>query len=248
MTVVAGRMTAYADTQPARLNVPRHRPSPFALDRLPPPNTDATTAIAAGNRRHGCPCDGWGHSQMIRVRLIGIENPASGNRRTGKSPTVGDHAMQWLATATANASVRVVDSGTDRYGRTLAHLYVGDVWLNRELVASGLAWHYVKYNQDAELATAQHEARAANRGLWQDARRVAQWDYRNGQRIETALPTSEPTTRDTDATVCVTASGTKYHRAGCRYLGDGGTGIPVSRAVSAQSQIPKPTRRSPRTT
>ncbi len=62
---------------------------------------------------------------------------------------------------------------------------------------------------------------------------LPQWDYRNGQRIETALPANVPSTRDTDAIVYVTASGTKYRRASCRYLGNGGTGIPVSRAVSA---------------
>ncbi len=37
--------------------------------------------------------------------------------------------------------MRVVESGNDRDGRTLAHLYVGDRWLYRDLVASGVAWH-----------------------------------------------------------------------------------------------------------
>ncbi|WP_419581433.1 thermonuclease family protein [Stieleria magnilauensis] len=162
----------------------------------------------------------------LTIRLEGIDAPEKAQR-------FGSESTQWLADATEGEAVRVVASGNDRYGRTLAHLYVGDRWLNRELVASGLAWHYVKYNQDTRLATAQNEARANRLGIWQDARRVAPWDYRNGQRIETALPANVASTRESDAVVYVTGSGTKYHREGCRYLGENGKPIPVSRVTSA---------------
>ncbi|TWU61971.1 hypothetical protein V7x_36620 [Crateriforma conspicua] len=96
-----------------------------------------------------------------------------------------------------------------------------------------VAWHYVKYNEDTRLATAQNAARAAGLGIWQDARRVTPWDYRNGQRIETALPANVPSTPETDATVYVTNSGTKYLRKDCGYVDASRTAIPASRAVSA---------------
>ncbi|MGH2697654.1 MAG: thermonuclease family protein, partial [Actinomycetota bacterium] len=57
----------------------------------------------------------------------------------------------------------------DRYGRTLAYIWVDDQLFNRTLVARGFAQvstyppnlRYVE-----RFVAAQHEARAANRGLW----------------------------------------------------------------------------------
>lgn len=200
-------------------------PQPVTPEPIPPTLAGVAgtvTRVMDGDTVKLTQADG----RELTIRLEGIDAPEKAQR-------FGSESTQWLTDATTNASVRVVASGSDRYGRTLAHLYVGDRWLNRELVASGLAWHYVKYNQDIELATAQNEARANRLGVWQDARRVAPWDYRNGQRVETALPANVPSTRDTDATVYVTSNGTKFHRAGCRFLSNGGSPIPVSRAVSA---------------
>ncbi|WP_404311217.1 thermonuclease family protein [Neorhodopirellula lusitana] len=163
---------------------------------------------------------------LATIRLEGIDAPETGQR-------FGSEATEWLEIATEGKGVEVVESGTDRYGRILAHLYVEGRWLNRELVASGLAWHYVDYNKDVELARAQNEARANRVGIWQDARRVAPWDYRNGQRVETALPANVESTRDTDEVVFITDSGAKFHRKGCRYLGENGKPIPFSRVQSA---------------
>ena len=163
---------------------------------------------------------------LVTIRLEGIDAPERVQR-------FGREATGWLAEATDGKAVEVVETGTDRYGRLLADLHVDGEWLNRKLVASGLAWHYVKYNKDTRLATAQNEARANRLGIWQDARRVAPWDYRNGQRVETALPANVESTRETDEVVFITESGAKYHREDCRYLGGNGTRIPVSRAASA---------------
>lgn len=129
--------------------------------------------------------------------------------------------MQWLEDRALGLVIRVEVSGTDRYGRRLGHvLDERGKWLNEAMVRDGLAWHYVKYNKDVRLAEAQQAARADVVGLWQDARKITPWDYRNGQRIETALPQNLPSTRDTDAVVDVTETGAKYHRSDCRYVGE----------------------------
>lgn len=133
------------------------QPVPVTPEPKPPtlPGVTGTVSrVMDGDTVKFTTSDGSG----LTIRLEGVDAPEKAQR-------FGDESTQWLADATANATVRVVDSGTDRYGRTLAHLYVGDRWLNRDLVASGLAWHYVKYNQDTELATAQHEARANRLGI-----------------------------------------------------------------------------------
>jgi micrococcal nuclease len=60
---------------------------------------------------------------------------------------------------------------TDRYGRLLAYVFLGDVLVNEELVKEGLARAH-RYGRNAALAArleaAEHEARAAHRGLWAD--------------------------------------------------------------------------------
>ncbi|MBI2856813.1 MAG: thermonuclease family protein [Chloroflexi bacterium] len=62
-------------------------------------------------------------------------------------------------------------SDRDRYGRLLRYVYVGDVFVNLELVRQG--WAEAKaYPPDirhqAQLAAAEREARAARRGIWQE--------------------------------------------------------------------------------
>ena len=60
-------------------------------------------------------------------------------------------------------------SETDRYGRLLRYVYVGDVFVNAELVRRGYA-QVATYPPDVEFADyfvqLQREAREAGRGLW----------------------------------------------------------------------------------
>jgi len=46
------------------------------------------------------------------------------------------------------------------------------------MLDAGMAWHYAKFNDDARLAAADREARAAGRGLWTDAQPIAPWEWR----------------------------------------------------------------------
>ena len=73
----------------------------------------------------------------------------------------------------------------DRYGRHLAWIKVGDKDLSQELLRAGLAWHFKKYNDDAELAALEDAARAGGVGMWADSGAVAPWEWRNQDR-ETA--------------------------------------------------------------
>jgi micrococcal nuclease len=64
---------------------------------------------------------------------------------------------------------------TDRYGRTLADIYVGDTSINEALVREGAAGFYAQFGpEDPELArrlvAAEEEAREAGRGLWSACR------------------------------------------------------------------------------
>ena len=62
-----------------------------------------------------------------------------------------------------------VVSDTDRYGRLLRYVWVGDIFVNDYLVRHGYAYAYtyppdVKYSE--QFVQAQKEARENNRGLW----------------------------------------------------------------------------------
>jgi endonuclease YncB( thermonuclease family) len=106
-----------------------------------------------------------------RIRLAGIDTPERGQ-------PFGNVARERLAALTMGQAVEVHVEDRDRYGRTVARLEVGGLDVCLQMVADGLAWHYTRYSDDADLAAAEREARAARRGLWRDAAPVAPWDWR----------------------------------------------------------------------
>jgi hypothetical protein len=97
----------------------------------------------------------------------------------------------------------------DRYGRTLAYLYLepGGLFVNREIVAKGFGHAYTNYPFAYldDFRAAEHQARERRLGLW-------------GPDRPAAAPWAE-------TTVYITKTGTKYHRAGCRFLAKGATPI-----------------------
>lgn len=62
-------------------------------------------------------------------------------------------------------------SETDKYGRLLRYVYIGDIFVNDALIRQGFA-HASTYPPDVgyseQFITAQKEARENNRGLWGD--------------------------------------------------------------------------------
>ena len=47
----------------------------------------------------------------------------------------------------------------DRYKRILGNVYLGEEWVNLELVKAGLAWHYKFYSKDKTMAAAETKAK-----------------------------------------------------------------------------------------
>ena len=110
-------------------------------------------------------------NEQVKVRLEGVDCPEL-------KQAFGMKAKQATSDLCFNKRVRVVKSGKDRYGRTLAFVYVGKVYINKELVKRGMAWHYKKYNKDPELAKLEVSARKAKVGLWSQKNAVAPWAWR----------------------------------------------------------------------
>ena len=79
---------------------------------------------------------------------------------------------------------------------------VGDLILNRHLVAYGYAWVYHRYCKKSfcsEWSELEAEAKREKRGLWKSAEVIPPWDYRDSKRKkETHRPTKAPSGSDCD--------------------------------------------------
>jgi endonuclease YncB( thermonuclease family) len=96
----------------------------------------------------------------------------------------GRQAKQELAAIAAGRQLVLVPIDTDRYGRTVVHVWNGDTYLNVEMVKRGAAWFNVEFARNEMLYDVEQEARKAQRGLWrlplQD--RVEPWIWRQRKR------------------------------------------------------------------
>ena len=110
----------------------------------------------------------------VEVRLAEIDSPEGGQ-------PYGDAARRELRGLVSGKYVRLEPRGTDRYGRTLARVYVADLDVNSEMVRRGAAWVYRKYLHDQRLPGLEQEARAQKRGLWAlpAGERVPPWVWRH---------------------------------------------------------------------
>lgn len=110
--------------------------------------------------------------QQVKVRLAGIDCPE-------KSQPYGSVAKQMLSGKVYGYNVKVKEHGKDQYGRTIGDVYLGDIWINYEMVKGGWAWHYKQGSKDKKIAQAEVEARKVRRGLWTDPNPVSPWEYRS---------------------------------------------------------------------
>jgi micrococcal nuclease len=107
-----------------------------------------------------------------KVRYIGIDTPETvdPNRPVGY---FGKEASQKNTELVLGRDVRLEKdvSDTDKYGRLLRYVYVGDVMINKELLRLGYA-KVATYPPDVKYVTvflnAEREARDNGRGLWSE--------------------------------------------------------------------------------
>lgn len=174
-----------------------------------------------------------------KIRLEGIDTPE-------RRQAFGTRARMALGNKVFQRTVHVEWTERDRYGRILGQVFVGDRWINKEMVEDGWAWHYRQYYKDPEFAAAEQHARDNRRGLWADPSPVPPWEFRRNPdargessagKSATRKSTDGEATRskDTDRpansdTVYVTRTGDKYHRASCAYLRKGRIAMPLSEA------------------
>ena len=124
------------------------------------------------------------NNEQIKIRLVGIDTPES-------RQAFGQKAKDALGAILKGREVVVLETGKDRYKRTLGFLELlpteeqERAIANAEMVRQGFAWHYKAYSGDLELHYLEQEARAARFGLWGDSQTpVAPWQWRKQQKTK----------------------------------------------------------------
>ncbi len=102
-----------------------------------------------------------------KVRLLLIDAPERQQKPWG---LMAKRQLELLARPGTALQLEFDRTRKDRYGRTLAYAWVGDVMVNERMVANGwalvLAYQDVRYLE--RLRRAEHVAQAAKRGLWKE--------------------------------------------------------------------------------
>lgn len=125
---------------------------------------DTLTVLASNHTRY-------------KIRLQGIDAPE-------KKQAFGQVCKTTLMQLSQNQTAQVEAYKQDRYGRIVAKVTVKGKDLALEQIKAGCGWHYTAYKQEQNRSDqqaytqAEQQARAAERGLWQDARPIAPWKFR----------------------------------------------------------------------
>lgn len=145
--------------------------------------------------------------QPVKVRLTEIDTPE-------EAQPWGSRSKEAISGKVFGQTVEIRTEGTDRYGRTLGHVFIGNRDVNREMIREGHAWAYRQYLKDQSLLTDEEYARVNGLGLWSlpEAQRVPPWEWRHAGRA--TIPSPPATTRSMPSTAAsaagFTCAGKKY--------------------------------------
>lgn len=114
------------------------------------------------------------------VRLMGADAPVMPvDNKPGQDPWASE-ARSFIERLTIAKELTIKNMGlqSDEYGRRIGLVYVGDLWLDYELIKEGLAViqpnRYLDNKSKQELVEAQSEALKAGKGIWNTDNRLPQ--------------------------------------------------------------------------
>lgn len=113
--------------------------------------------------------------QTIKIRLAEIDAPE-------KAQPFGARSKQSLADLCFQTTASIQSEKRDRYGRTVARVSCSGQDASAHQLQAGMAWVYRKYSTDPTLLPIESDARAAQRGLWDDPNPIPPWEWRRMPR------------------------------------------------------------------
>ncbi|KAI6670201.1 hypothetical protein NL676_005086 [Syzygium grande] len=116
-------------------------------------------------------------ARKYRIRLRGIDAPE------GQMP-YGNEAKEELAKIVQGKCLRVIVYEGDQYGRLVGDIHCNGIFVQELMLKRGMAWHYTAYDQRAEFAEWERNARAERVGLWASSNPEEPWQWRRRNRRE----------------------------------------------------------------
>ncbi len=116
-------------------------------------------------------------SEKSKIRLDRIDAPESRQE-------YGKEAAEHLRNKIFGKTVRICYDKKDRYGRILGLIFLEDLDINLEMVATGNAWHYRRFDKTVAYCDAERDAREQKLGLWANPDPVnpQEWRKRNKRK------------------------------------------------------------------
>jgi micrococcal nuclease len=101
-----------------------------------------------------------------KVRLIGVDAPEVESPYR-KRESFGDESKAYLSALILKKKISLVvgDPQKDRYGRTLAYVYIGDILVNGRIIRDGWAFAYRKFHHQWSDLFLVYEREARSRGI-----------------------------------------------------------------------------------
>lgn len=111
--------------------------------------------------------------RQIQIRLAEIDTPERGQPYW----RVSRKALEKLV---AGKTIIAIQTDIDRYKRVVAHIYVGNIWINEQMIKEGYAWLYRKYAKSESLYLAEEFAKTNKLGIWSlpESERIPPWEWR----------------------------------------------------------------------
>jgi micrococcal nuclease len=114
-------------------------------------------------------------AEKWKFRLAGIDTPEA-------TQAYGLEAKAAFLGRARGHDLRAAVIDTDQYGRKVVELSDESGSINDWLLATGNAWHFVKYDKSAARAALAAKAKAQRLGLWASASPLPPWEFRAAKR------------------------------------------------------------------
>ena len=114
--------------------------------------------------------------EIVKIRMFGIDAPE-------KTQDYGIESKQALEKLVNGKTLEIEEKNRDRYGRTVAVVYVNGKNVNEEMVKNGNAWWYQEYDKkDTKMQAYQENAKKNKLGLFGKRGYVEPWKYRKEKK------------------------------------------------------------------
>lgn len=111
-----------------------------------------------------------------RIRMDAIDAPEKGMPFYKAS-------KKHLSELCFQKEVYLVYLNSDQHGRSISRSYLSNgTDLSKEMIKSGMAWHYKEYSSDNELSKLELQAKEKKIGLWADRNPMEPWVCRKLRR------------------------------------------------------------------